>query len=1171
MSTVVLFSVYMWIALFSAETTSSTFDLCGINEITGENFTLSLNFSTENANKTGNECSRTIILKSKRIKLFVEEAKFASGVVFEIQDGPFMNQGMKLWPKPGGDIRSTFLSSSNAIFIRFKDVSGGGNGASSFQGRISSVPYQDKCHCRGVKNGKMECSESEAERRCEVKCNDSYMELSMNQDMICNLAREEWDIDVNRVPLSCQKIQPPLNIKATVNINYTNNTCEQLDVGKIANVFQAFLLKNNTIGSKGMCFRAGGEDKIQCNHTRLRVNCTTMNTSSSTQVTIIDQILEPATLIEASKKFQDLFAAYNNLNFKELLASKELAPGSGNISTMIIANDSLVSMVSPWCGVDNDFIRLAANQSFFVCSTCPTNHFYNITAHVCEKCPPGTFASSRARSCSQQNSTLLIPLKFSCDNKCMKGKHVDGKSWMCEWCPMDTYQNSSTKVNPDCTPCPGEKKTRFPGAQDVTECRDPCPNGTYLNISSGTCFKCPVGSYMDVHSHVFERCKSCGRKKITQATGSKTISDCYECMKGSFYNSSSKSCSLCPEGKYQDEVNQDTCKDCDRGKTTLDHGTNTSSDCVVVCGLGQYLNDSDKACLDCPFNTYMDNAKHRSKECKACGPNQITNATGTSNISQCFSCRKGTFLNKTVSQCQRCPKGTFQDQPGRDTCKDCDRGKTTLDYGTNTSSDCVVVCGLGQYLNDSDEACLDCPFNTYMDNAKHRSKECKACGPNQITYATGTSNISQCFSCRKGTFLNKTVSQCQRCPKGTFQDQPSRDTCKDCDRGKTTLDYGTNTSSDCVVVCGLGQYLNDSDEACLDCPFNTYMDSAKHRSKECKACGPNQITNATGTSNISQCFSCRKGTFLNKTVSQCQRCPKGTFQDQPGQDKCTQCPDTMSTDNSGQWNKSACVAICGKGEFYDSSDNRCKPCSYGTYQESENHQSTSCKVCPRQGAVDFKQCAKFELVKMSLRFTSLSWTDELENTSNAFYQKKKISIEKAIRFELRKDPSFQSVIVTGMMRGSIIADFDLFFNEKVGYFPAEALQTAALGGRVGNLSVAPDSLKILHQDCAQPLGMENRKVTNDQITALNYLKNYEPYEGRLNINGGRGWKAEYTRAMKEYLQIDFKIKVNITGVATQGQSTSNLFVKQYKLNTSEDGNKWIEYTENGTSQVRTID
>ena len=81
---------------------------------------------------------------------------------------------------------------------------------------------------------------SEAERRCEVKCKDSYMELSMNQDMICNLTREEWDIDVNRVPLSCQKIQPPLNIKATVNINYTNFTCEQLDVGKIANVFRRF-------------------------------------------------------------------------------------------------------------------------------------------------------------------------------------------------------------------------------------------------------------------------------------------------------------------------------------------------------------------------------------------------------------------------------------------------------------------------------------------------------------------------------------------------------------------------------------------------------------------------------------------------------------------------------------------------------------------------------------------------------------------------------------------------------------------------------------------------------------------------------------------------------------------------------------------------------------------
>ena len=965
MSTVVLFSIYMWIAVFSAETTSSTFDLCGINEITGENFTLWFNFSTENANKTGNKCSRAILLKSKRINVSVEEATFASGVVFEIHDGPFMTQGMKLWPKPGAraDVPSTFLSSSNAIFIRFEDVSRGGNGASSFRGRIFSVPYQDRCHCRGVKNGKMECSESEAERRCEVKCNDSYMELSMNQDMICNLTREEWDIDINRMPLSCQKIQTPLNIKATVNVNYINFTCQQLDFEKISNVFQAFLLKNNTIGNKGVCFSAGGEEKIGCNRTRLHVNCTTMNTSSSTQITIIDRILEPATLIEANTKLQDLYVAYSTLNFKELLASKELVPRGDNGSTMIIANYSFVSAVSHWCGVDNDFIRLAGDQSFLVCSTCPTNHFYNITAHVCEKCPPGTFASNRARSCSQKNSTLLIPLKSPCDNKCMKGKHVDGKSWMCEWCPLNTYQNSSTKVNPDCTPCPDGKKTLFPGAQDVGKCREPCPTGTYLNVSSGTCFKCPIGSYMDVDSHVFVRCKLCEGKKTTQATGSKTINDCYECIKGSFFNSSSKSCSLCPKGKYQDERNQDTCKDCDRGKTTLD--------------------------------------------------------------------------------------------------------------------------------------------------------------------------------------------------------------------------YGTNRTSDCVVVCGLGQYLNDSGEACFDCPFNTYQDNTKHRLKECKACGPSEITNATGTSNISQCFGCKKGTFLNKTVSQCERCPKGTFQNQPGQDKCSQCPGGMTTDNNGQWNESACIANCTKGQFYDSRDRQCKPCQFGTYQESDNHRSMSCQVCPSRktsvmrGAFEFKQCArsderdKFELIKMSLRFTTLSWSDDLENTSNSFYQKTRVLIEEAIRFELRKDPSFQYVIVTGMMRGSIIADFELFFNGKVGYFPAEALQTAAIGGRVGNLSVAPDSLKILHQDCAQPLGMENRNVKDDQITASNYLKNHAPYEGRLNINGGRGWQAKYTRKI-EYLQIDFERELNITGVATQGQSTSNLFVKQYKLSTSDDGVKWIEYTENGTLQVRKI-
>lgn len=945
-------------------TALATFDLCGIKEIGGGNVTLSLNFSAENANKSGDECYRAILFNSKRVKLTVEEAKFASGVVFEILDGPTLSRGVKLWSKPGSsELPSSLLSSSNAMFILFKDVSKGGNGPSTFRGRISSVPYKDKCYCRGVTNGKLECSESELQRRCEIKCKDSYMELSMNHDqsIMCDLEKGEWDIDIHSMPLSCQKIQAPLNIRATVNFNYVNLTCQHVDLQKVGSIFRAFIEKNATIGNIGMCFGSGSGDNGQCNQTRrLQVNCTAHNTSASIQVTIWDRIAEPANFTEANSKLPYLHKAYSNLNFKDVLDSEKLVLTNENSSSTIL-KESFVSMVMPWCGVESDYIKINGKEMFFVCSTCPMNHLYNSTAHVCQKCPPGTFAANRAKSCTQKNGTGLTPSKSPCDTKCTKGKRVDGDSGMCEWCPPNTYQNSSTKINPDCMPCPGEKKTLFPGALDVEECREPCSSGTFFNASGSICQNCPVGFYMDVDGHIIAQCKMCEIGKTTLATGSKTMNDCRdECMKGHFYNSSSKTCDLCPKGKYQDEMNKDTCKDCDHERGTLEYGSTSTSDCVLVCGLGQYLNDTYETCLQCPINTYQDNAEHRSKECKACGLNEITNATGTSNISHCISCHEGTFLNKSISQCKRCPKGAFQDQPGQD--------------------------------------------------------------------------------------------QCKRCPSG------------------------------------------------------------------------------------------------------------------------------MTTDSDGQSTVSACVSYCGKGQYFDPSDKSCKLCMYGTFQESGSHRSLTCQKCPskkttvKKGTVDSKQCVttdernEFEAIKMSLKFTSLSWNDELYDTNSAMYQQTKLLIEEAIRFELRKDPSFEDVNVTDMRNGSVIADFELYFNDKVHYVPAKALQTAALSGKVGNFSVSPNSLIILRQDCAQPLGMENGNVKNNQITASTYLKPHEPYEGRLNANGGRGWEAEYTRTV-EYLQIDFERQVNITGVATQGQSTSKMYVKEYKLSTSQDGKIWIDYTENGIPKI----
>ena len=1068
-----LFCLDIWPSIFtSASTPLTTFDLCGAGEITAENVSLSLNFTTERAQKTGGECALVIILKSKRVKLTVEELSVVSGAAFEIQEGPGITDGEKLGPKDASQSPSFYVTSGNAMFIRFKDVSQGTNGPSIFRGKISSVPFQDTCHCRGVRNGKLECFETTQERKCELKCNPSFMELTIKKEVLtCHFKNGTWDINIHSGPLECEKVQKPLQIKATVNFYYANLTCQQVNLKKVESVFRAVLGNNSDVRSKGVCFNQSDANNLDCKQA-VQVNCTINGSQAEITITILDHIVEPPTLEEANSKLQELYRAYNKLKLKDVLDIEALVMKKGNES-FTISKESIVNTATPWCNGENDYIKVPGNATYSVCSTCPWHHLYNVTTRTCQKCPSGSTAVKGARSCIQKNGTLpAMPLRISCDNKCMKGKRLDKKNGMCDWCPRNKYQNSSTKINPECIPCPGGKMTIFPGAQEVSDCLDPCLSGTFMTASSGSCMDCPIGTYMDTEKHASTRCKMCEMGKTTSAVGSKAVSDCYHCLPGEFYNSTAMMCTSCPMGKYQDEVNKDSCKDCASGTTTLELRSKTSSDCVKVCGLGKFLNGSN--CFDCPKNTYQDVKEHRATECKPCGPNKITNATGQSDVSSCFaSCEEGWFLNKSVSQCKKCPEGQYQDQSGQDHCKQCPDGKSTA--------------------------------------------------------LEGQKNVSSCT----------------------------------------------------VVFCRKGQYLNDSN--CFDCPKNTYQDVKEHRATECKPCGPNKITNATGQSDVSSCFaSCEEGWFLNKSVSQCKKCPEGQYQDQPGQDHCKQCPDGKSIAQEGKKNVSSCtVVFCGKGQFYETSNASCKPCPYGTYQEAKNHQLKNCQMCQSKktsvdkGAEDSKECitsdgkGSAEVVKMSVKFTSLSWSGELMNTESAKYFETKTKIEDAIKFELHKDPSFEGVTVTALTKGSVVAEFELYFNDKVDYVPGKALQVAARSGKIANLSVNPDSLSILQQDCSQPLGMESGKIKNEQITASTSLMYYEPFEGRLNFKGGRGWYAAYNRKT-EYLQIDFKRVINVTAVATQGKSNKIFYVKEYKLSLSDDGKTWKEYTENNKTKVSNI-
>ena len=123
-------------------------------------------------------------------------------------------------------------------------------------------------------------------------------------------------------------------------------------------------------------------------------------------------------------------------------------------------------------------------------------------------------------------------------------------------------------------------------------------------------------------------------------------------------------------------------------------------------------------------------------------------------------------------------------------------------------------------------------------------------------------------------------------------------------------------------------------------------------------------------------------------------------------------------------------------------------------------------------------------------------------------------------------------------------------------------------------------------ECQDALGMENRGVLDEQITASSELNgNSAAYQGRLNFNESAqgstvesgAWVAD-TSDQSQWLQVDlFDEESLISRVATQGRNqdvswvlANSQWVKRYKLQYNNDGRDFEYYHEQGkgTAKVR---
>ena len=125
---------------------------------------------------------------------------------------------------------------------------------------------------------------------------------------------------------------------------------------------------------------------------------------------------------------------------------------------------------------------------------------------------------------------------------------------------------------------------------------------------------------------------------------------------------------------------------------------------------------------------------------------------------------------------------------------------------------------------------------------------------------------------------------------------------------------------------------------------------------------------------------------------------------------------------------------------------------------------------------------------------------------------------------------------------------------------------------------------VYYLECVSPLGMEDGRIKDSQITTSSVLKERTPYgwQARLNqnilqwgawcpdISGGNKNKRNYD----QYIQIDLLNLTKITAIATQGRQYSGgrEYVRDYKISYKRDGGAWNFYQEKDqTVKVDLID
>merc|ERR1712117_83925 len=242
----------------------------------------------------------------------------------------------------------------------------------------------------------------------------------------------------------------------------------------------------------------------------------------------------------------------------------------------------------------------------------------------------------------------------------------------------------------------------------------PCPPGTYYDLAGGKkCTKCPIGQYNSESARL--ACNKCpiiqDEEGVTESEGATAVTECKEmCEAGHYLDQFTELCLPCGHGRYQESKGKFGCDLCEVGKTTRTKSALSKDECRDDCPDGQQLSFTGE-CETCPVGTYRTQGLHRG--CQNCQSGRTSLRPGSTSEADCSVpvCVAGQFLNATDNQCQACPIGTYQPEEQQTQCIECPANTSTDDVGivgnvgATSRKQCTNPCTKEQ-LCDKNAHCL---------------------------------------------------------------------------------------------------------------------------------------------------------------------------------------------------------------------------------------------------------------------------------------------------------------------------------------------------------------------------------------------------------------------------------------------------------------------------------